>query len=209
MKTRAQESKCFQHKENIWGPDERFNLTLIPQSSSSVPNTYIRNSQPPLSLASRDLTPASGFHQYLHSHAYTHTQSHTYTYQFNNFWKENIHIFSFLIFSNSLLYFLSQSVGSRNWMQTLLPFNQKAVHFIPLGPGDFCIWKDIAPYWAMLSEAHIHVLRLQARVTSLAVIWEGKFWGKSGRVLTFERSHSTLTEAAWIQSLSGWIKNNQ
>lgn len=121
MKTRAQESKRFQHKENIWGPDERFNTyecALLPQDSSSVPNTYIRNSQPSVSLASRHLTPP-GFHQYPHSHAYTHTQSHTYTYQFNNFWKENIHIFSFLIFilSNSLFYFLSQSVGSRNWVE--------------------------------------------------------------------------------------------
>lgn len=32
-------------------------------------------------------------------------------------------------------------------MQTFLPFNQKAVYFIPLGPGDFCISKDRVECW--------------------------------------------------------------
>lgn len=110
-------SECWKQCKKLWKLDHRkasvFNIKRIFRAwikGLTVMNvhcslwglkfssqTYIRNSQPSVSLASRDLTPASGFHQYLHSHAYTHTQSHTYTYKFNNFWKK-IHIFSFLIF---------------------------------------------------------------------------------------------------------------
>lgn len=125
--------------------------------------------------SSKEPTP-SGFHEYLHSQAYisTHRNAHAHVSLITV--KKRILMYSvFLSLLFLMVYFgfwVSQWVAGNEW-QTLLPSKNKAEYFFTLVSCGFCISKDrvecwdlYVPYWLTLSDTHVRVLVLPARVAS-------------------------------------------